>query len=289
LISGQGAFFTAGQAQFLEVQSVQGTLPATEPGRGPRFNLNSCAGCHSQPAVGGSNPFVTPHVAVATDAGATNTVPFFITVDGPVREARFKYNPDGTRAGEVQNLYTITDRIDAPGCHLSQPNFATAAAQQNLIFRIPTPTFGAGLIEAIPDATILANKNSGAAPKQALGIKGRPNSSGNDGTITRFGWKAQNKSLLIFAGEAYNVEQGITNELFPNEREEGGGCIFNATPETGPDLDAANPIDAASDVAKLALFMGFLAPPTPAVPSAPGAAGVRVWEVMSRGRGPRGG
>jgi hypothetical protein len=32
-----------------------------------------------------------------------------------------------------------------------------------------------------------------------------PNKNGNDGTIARFGWKAQNKSLLIFSGEAYNV------------------------------------------------------------------------------------
>jgi hypothetical protein len=50
--------------------------------------------------------------------------------------------------------------------------------------------------------------------KSALGISGRLNRNGNDGTITRFGWKAQNKSLLLFSGEAYNVEMGITNELF---------------------------------------------------------------------------
>src|SRR5438132_1664033 len=55
--------------------------------------------------------------------------------------------------------------------------------------------------------------------------------TGNDGTITRFGWKAQNKSLLIFAGEAYNVEQGVTNELFPNERETDPSCQYNDTPE----------------------------------------------------------
>jgi hypothetical protein len=32
--------------------------------------------------------------------------------------------------------------------------------------------------------------------------------------VTRFGWKIQNKSLLMFAGEAYNVELGVTNFLF---------------------------------------------------------------------------
>ena len=85
----------------------------------------------------------------------------------------------------------------------------------NLIFRIPTPVFGAGLIENIPDGAIIANMRANASLKQHLGISGHTNNSGNDGTITRFGWKAQNKSLEIFAGEAYNVEMGVTNELFP--------------------------------------------------------------------------
>ena len=48
----------------------------------------------------------------------------------------------------------------------------------------------------------------------------------------RFGWKAQNKSLEMFAGEAYNVEIGVTNELFPNERDDPpGNCLMNPTPE----------------------------------------------------------
>jgi CxxC motif-containing protein (DUF1111 family) len=47
----------------------------------------------------------------------------------------------------------------------------------------------------------------------------------------RFGWKAQNKSLLLFASDAYNVEMGVTNQLFPQERDETPGCLFNATPE----------------------------------------------------------
>ncbi len=75
---------------------------------------------------------------------------------------------------------------------------------------------------------ILANMSVEAAAKQRAGIFGHPNAfisgtmnfSANDGTITRFGWKAQNKSLLMFAGEAYNVEMGISNQLFPQERDE---------------------------------------------------------------------
>src|SRR5215813_2075535 len=109
----------------------------------------------------------------------------------------------------------------------------------SLMSRSWTPLFGAGLVEAIPDSAILANMQSNASQKSALRISGHPNAhlsgnvnrSANDGTITRFGWKAQNKSLLMFAGEAYNVEMGITNQLFPQERDETPGCLFNATPE----------------------------------------------------------
>jgi CxxC motif-containing protein (DUF1111 family) len=87
------------------------------------------------------------------------------------------------------------------------------------------------------------------------------NRNPNDGTITRFGWKAQNKSLLLFAGEAYNVEQGVTNELFPTERDETPGCVFNPTPEDSTDVNATTPTAAMSDLVGFEHFMRFLAPP----------------------------
>ncbi len=95
----------------------------------------------------------------------------------------------------------------------------------------------------------------------------RFNRSGNDGTITRFGWKAQNKSLLIFAGEAYNVEQGVTNELFPNERETDPNCQYNGhaggrTKLTQPPVSSGSPAsDYASDTVNFAAFMRLSAPP----------------------------
>ena len=91
--------------------------------------------------------------------------------------------------------------------------------------------FGGGLIEAINDAAIIATRSRTRRQKAALGISGHENREGNTGTVARFGWKAQNKSLMIFSGEAYNVEQGVSNELFPHERDETAGCLFNATPE----------------------------------------------------------
>ena len=271
------AFFFAGQGAFQEVDGVP-------EGLGPRMNLDSCAGCHAQPAVGGTSPFVNPQVAFAGKDGGTDFVPSFIASNGPVREARFVLNPDGTPDGGVHDLFTITGRTGATGCTLAQPDFATQLANNNVIFRIPTPVFGAGLIEQIPDSVILANQASTASQRGPLGIQGRPNfdvtgrtisgvtnNNGNDGTIARFGWKAQNKSLLLFSGEAYNVEQGITNELFQTERDETPTCQFATTPNDFTHTDALKPLDAISDIEKFAFFMRFLAAPTPS-PDTPGGA-----------------
>src|SRR5262245_5987762 len=54
LTTKEGKFFDAGLIAFLERQSVRGTVPDTELGLGPRFNLDSCGGCHAQPATGGT-------------------------------------------------------------------------------------------------------------------------------------------------------------------------------------------------------------------------------------------
>jgi len=251
-------FFSNGQTRFLQTESVSGTIAGTGSGLGPTFNMDSCAGCHAQPAVGGTSPAVNPQVAVATKNGATNVVPFFITSNGPVREARFKSD------GGVHDLYTITGRTDAPGCNIAQPDFNAAATAGNLIFRIPTPTFGSGLMEAITDGMILANKAANASAKAAFGISGHENRTGNDGSITRFGWKAQNKSLQIFSGEAYNVEMGVTNEDFQTERDQTPSCQFNATPEDQTNFSSTQPQKVPSDVVMFSHFMRFLAPPTPA-------------------------
>ena len=264
LSDSEGKFFDAGLGDFAEPDG-------TNEGLGPRMNLDSCSGCHLQPEVGGTSPFVNPQVAFANKMNATNTVPSFITANGPVREARFVRNPDGTPDGGVHALFTITGRDDAPGCMLGQPAFEQELANHNVIFRIPTPTFGAGLIEEIPDSVIVANRVANASTKRLFGISGRVNRNGNDGTITRFGWKAQNKSLLLFSGEAYNVEMGITNELFQSERDETASCQFVAAPNTVTNTTGATPQETISAIEKFAFFMRFLAPPAPS-PDTPGGA-----------------
>src|SRR5947209_5769620 len=287
------SFFNDGLDRFSEVDSVSGTIEAGS-GLGPRFNSRSCAACHAQPAVGGTSPATNPQVADATIDGARNTVPSFITSTGPVREARFPFffdsngNPDTTRPnGGVEDLYVIVGRTDAASCTaLTQPSFTQAVNTNNVIFRVPTPTFGTGLMENIDDLTLLNNVNSSA--NNSFGISGVLNHEGNAGTVSRFGWKAQNKSLEIFAGEAYLVEQGVSNELFGQERPLPGegtttslpaSCKFNATPEDLTQFSGVGP-GVMSDTVGFAMFMRLLAAPTPSTTTPGGSTSINNGKAL---------
>jgi CxxC motif-containing protein (DUF1111 family) len=201
-----------------------------------------------------ANVFVTNSGGVGNQDGGTNSLAAFqnfgssgVTLIGPNtpnREVRFIENLNtGQNDFNVHQLFTITGRVDAtnaininPGigtgsnnlttCAEGQPNFSANLSATNpnvnsgtlntgnVIFRIPITTLGDGLVELIDDEQLELN----LAANQIDNVTGTFNRSGNDATITRFGWKAQNKSLLMFSGEAYNVEVGVSNDLFPNER-----------------------------------------------------------------------
>jgi CxxC motif-containing protein (DUF1111 family) len=305
--TGFGDFFTDGLSRFQDIESVSNSATGNN-GLGPRFNSNQCSSCHAQPAVGGTGAAVNPQASfVSGGIAPSNTTPSFISADGPTREARFPFflNSNGTvntsaPNGGVEDLFTVAGRSDAGTCtSLAQPDFAQAVSLNNVIFRIPTPVFGVGLVENLDDSTLLINQTNNLANN--LGIAGTFNRNGNDGTITRFGWKAQNKSAMIFAGEAYNVEMGITNQLFQNERplpeEDQFGLGLPATclnlAGTGYPEDTTNPTAAKAqhaaavldDVTEFANFMRFLAPPPPGpvtlngtqVPAATIAAGEAVF------------
>jgi CxxC motif-containing protein (DUF1111 family) len=290
------SFFNDGLSRFEEVDTVNGT----HPGLGPRFNLNACAGCHAQPTIGGSGLATNPQFTAISRGVASqqDTVPSFITATGPTREARFPFffNSNGTvntsaPNGGVETIFTVSNLSGAGACSLAQPPFTTAQAANNIIFRIPTPIFGAGLLENLDDSTLyavqLANQGNG------MGISGTFNHNGNDGTIARFGWKAQNKSLLLFSGEAYNVEMGITNELFPQDRplpeEEqthpGGlftGCLNLGGvgyPEDITNFGQSGPATL-SDIEGFAQFMRLLAAPVASTTTPGGATAISTGQSL---------
>jgi hypothetical protein len=264
-------------------------------GLGTRFNGDECLGCHNQPALGGSGGFLVPNPQdppakqrppenpmfdlIPHRKGATNHVPSFITQFGPIREVRFVKKPDGTPDGGVHQLFTVVGRSDVfPAGQLNTCNdtilpptdFEGELKIGNLRFRIPTPLFGLGMLDGIQDREILGRHSATAALRKELGILGVPNRSGNDGTITRFGWKAQNKSITIFAGEAYNAEMGITTELFPQAVDETQECTFDKSepndivrmePDDSHNQGFNNPLHEVPDWLMFGVFMRFLDAP----------------------------
>jgi CxxC motif-containing protein (DUF1111 family) len=259
-------------------------------GLGARHNADQCFACHAQPTLGGSGGFLVPNPGQGTPMlpenplfrlvplrfGKKNVVPVFEQQYGPIREVRFKYKPDGTRDGGVHQLWVVTGITtdpSIPNCSIVQPDFASQLNAGNLSFRIPLQMLGLGLIDSIQDREILSHFAATASQRAALGVAGHPNRSGNDGTITRFGWKAQNKSLTMFAAEAYNVEMGITNELFPTATEEDPNCQGPEKPEpndvTRTDTTDAinesftNPLHILADWMQFTLLMRFTDGPQP--------------------------
>ena len=273
-------------------------------GLGVRFNGDQCTVCHNQPVLGGSGGFVVPNPQdppnrqhapenpmfrlIPQRKGATNHVPSFIEQFGPIREVRFARKPDGTPDGGVHQLFTVVGRSDV--FPAGQPNTCTNEAlpptdfesefkRGNARFRIPLQLYGLGILDGIQDREILARHKASEQIREELGIQGVPNRSGNDGTITRFGWKAQNKSIMIFSGEAYNVEMGVTNDLFPQATDETPACtadksepndIFRNDETDVRNQAFRNPFHELPDWQMFAIFMRFLDAPQP-VPLTPSA------------------
>ncbi|MBI3696663.1 MAG: hypothetical protein HY238_17715 [Acidobacteria bacterium] len=235
--------FRVGLEDFTSVETVA-------DGLGPAFNAASCAACHNVPAIGGS---------------------------GTITEIRAGYRDDDGRftvlgGGTLYHLFSIPPH----NCHPRIPAEANVIAR-----RISIPLFGGGLVEAIPDEAIVALEDP--EDRNGDGIKGRAARIVDVATgrerIGRFGWKAQQATLLAFAGDAYLNEMGITNDLFPTEAAAG------ISPETLRRCDAASDPEDVRDrltglrgIDKFELFMKFLAP----VPRGPIDAAVQRGEQVFR-------
>ena len=223
LTSAQLVAFNDGLEEFEEVDTI-------EEGLGPVFNGKSCAECHAVPSTGGSEP----NVGVARETRISRIFNGrFDPLDGSVSV---------DRGGQLLQQRAIA----VEGCTAKGevvPPEATLVSSRN-----STPLFGAGLIEAIPERTILGNQGNG----------GRPNYVSNPDTGTtglgRFGWKAQVATVHQFAGDAYLNELGITNPSFPHENRPQGQPI-----QPGCDT-VLDPEDDGENVTAFTDFMRFLAP-----------------------------
>ena len=224
LTPAQLADFQDGLAAFRQVENA-------DSGLGPIFNDVSCVSCHEAVAPGGGSPRT-----VTRFGRTTNGV----------------FDPLTAQGGSL-----LQARALSPDLREIVPPEANTVA-----LRISTPLFGAGLIEAIPDATLIAS--AGAAKPD--GIRGHASlvkdvTTGAD-RVGRFGWKAQQATLLAFSGDAYLNEMGVTNRFFPVENAPNGDTVRLARADLILDPeDEINPATDRGDIDRAAAFMRLLAPP----------------------------
>jgi CxxC motif-containing protein (DUF1111 family) len=243
--------FRLGLDDFLEVETA-------EEGLGPSYNGTSCAGCHSTPAVGG--------VGLVSEVRAAYRNP-----QGNVRPLSA---PDGTPLETLFHLFSVP----AHGCQPVIPPEANVIAR-----RIPVPLFGAGLIEAIPDETLLLLADPDDV--NADGISGRAavvlDVSTGSQRVGRFGWKAQHATLRVFSADAYRNEMGITNELFPRELAVGVSpeALRLCDPTPDPE-DLPDPRTRLAAIDNFEAFIKFLAQPSRGAIDSTTLAGERVFTAV---------
>lgn len=144
------------------------------------------------------------------------------------------------------------------GCQSRIPDDATVIARRAAI-----PLFGAGLVEAIPDDTLLGLEDP--LDRNRDGVSGRAgvvvDLATGERRVGRFGWKAQHATLLAFGADAYLNEMGITNELFPRESSLGVSDEQMQRCDPLPDLeDIRERSTGRRGIDNFEAFMRFLAP-----------------------------
>ena len=219
--------FAMGQDDFLEVEEA-------EEGLGPAYNGTSCGGCHNVPAVGGISPVAELRAGMVDAEGV--------------------YRDIDPASGSLFQLFSIPTH----GCQIRIPPEANVIAR-----RVPIPLFGAGLVEAIPDDTLLALADPLALDRD--GVSGRAglveDRASGEIRVGRFGWKSQHATLLVFGADAYRNEMGITSDLFPKEQANGIPPELMRLCDPLPDPeDAPEPGTGRRGIDNFASFMQFLAP-----------------------------
>jgi CxxC motif-containing protein (DUF1111 family) len=205
------------------------TAPApVNSGLGPVFNNVSCISCHHNdgkgtPTAGFSTSSLLFRLSLpGTDAnGGPVPVPGFglqlqdQAIFGKAPEAKINIS-------YTESPFTYADgetvSLRKPAYTLQNP-YQSIASGYLLSPRLAPPVFGLGLLENIPEATIVANADE--HDTNGDGISGRPNYVWNPYTqkkeLGRFGLKANTPSILVQAAGAYQQDMGISNYVFKQE------------------------------------------------------------------------
>src|SRR5438270_2837663 len=262
----QQTAFQDGKTAFVAVE----TAPE---GLGPIFNEHSCTACH----VGPAGTAATGAVGGTTERLETR---FGKSVYGA-------FDPLANKGGSLLQDHAIGAAAQYPVnptpyslTFVCTPEIVPAEA--NVVARRrTTPLFGLGLVDAVPDSTLVAlSAFEGIFYPVTSGQPSHlSNADNGEPAIGRFGWKAQVPTLHVFSGDAYLNEMGVTNPSFMAESCPQGDCStadghpLSCNPSQGLNDDG-------DDVDHFTNFMQLLAPP-PRGPVGPNQiAGEAVFEAI---------
>lgn len=215
------------------------TAPApVNPGLGPVFNNNSCAGCHLKNGrglpekgqrvvrVSQRQPLkdwdpVLSSLGWEAMAPNSNTPPVPGIGTQVQEKAIWGYQPEAKvdlnwqeQTGQYPDGTSYTLRFPEVKLHTPEGNPIDSVL---FSLRIPQPVFGVGLLEAIPEAELLQRADPDDIDQD--GISGRPNFVWDvvhqQISLGRFGWKANTPNLEQQTAAAYVNDMGVTNPLFP--------------------------------------------------------------------------
>ena len=242
---------TAQRRQFEVGRAMFQTEFTPETGLGPLFNAVSCASCHEQPVVGGGG---------SIEEGGEDVELHATAFHGGTTQC----DDLGAVGGQVIQKQ-LTPAFSAYTGLTAEPIPAAATDSGH---RTTPDLFGFGLLDAVPDAEILARADP--LDRNGDGISGRPNRTA-DGRLGRFGRKAQAATLREFNADAFVMEMGVTNPLNQTEQTIGGLPLppgIDPLPEPEVSLAQLDAVDA---------FVRFLAPPPRALLGLLGARGAFVF------------
>ena len=280
--------FATGQMNFKEIEKL--------PQVGPVMNGVSCAGCHSQPSMGGGGLFINEiRVRNNSDPGPVHifAVDNFLR-NGPQTQGKATIFPQGVEAEP------LGCQITAPGCQLSpcqqeevaKTTFSTDLATCDpksadfrsggncVVGRSALSTFGDGLVEAVSDQTF--ERIAESEPPEIHGTVKMVTENFTKVThVGRFGWKDDHASLRGFSGDAYLNENGITN---PDNPDEVSQCAANekayGLPLQDTGVEDTTDAEGRADIDRFSDFMRGLAPPPTLPQNASAQNGSRLFTSM---------
>jgi len=202
-------------------------------GLGPVFNNNSCVACH--PDDGRPAPPTNPNeisgffLRLSMPGADEHNGPMAVPGFGTQLQNQAIYGVEKEAA--IAIVYEEIKRVYADGTEkkLKKPIYSLESpyipfpAEARMSPRNAPPVFGLGLLEAVPEKTILSMADEHDSNND--GISGKPNYVWDPVSKTtklgRFGWKAGTPSLFVQSAAAYNQDMGITNSLFNLESAHG--------------------------------------------------------------------